>query len=52
VLAFALFDTGDPDWHMTAHTAFEDPTSVPNSPKRISYEVRTIAVFDSPSRVS
>ena len=52
VLAFALFDTGDPDWHMTAHTAFEDPTSTPNSPKRLSYEVRTIAIFDSPSRVS
>jgi hypothetical protein len=52
VLAFSLFDTGDPDWHMTAHTAFEDPTSNPNSPRRISYEVRTIAIFESSSRVS
>jgi hypothetical protein len=52
VLVFALFDTGDPDWHMTAHTAFEDSTSSPNSPKRISYEVRTIAVFNSPTHVS
>ena len=32
VLAFRLFDTGDPDWRMTAHTAFVDPTSVPGRP--------------------
>jgi hypothetical protein len=46
VLAFRLFDTGDSDWRMTAHTAFEDPTSVPGSPKRESFELRTLAVFD------
>lgn len=46
VLAFRLHDTGDPSLHMTAHTAFEDPTARPGSPKRMSYELRTIAVLD------
>jgi hypothetical protein len=45
VMAFRLFDTGDPDWRMTAHTAFEDPTSVPGSPRRESFELRTLAIF-------
>lgn len=44
VLAFRLCDTGDPDLRMTAHTAFDDPTARPGSPKRMSYELRTIAV--------
>lgn len=46
VLAFRLCDTADADLHMTAHTAFDDPTSRPGSPKRMSYELRTIAVMD------
>jgi len=46
VLAFRLCDTGDERRHMTAHTAFDDPTSTPGSPKRMSYELRTIAVLD------
>ncbi|MBT2134670.1 hypothetical protein KK137_10020 [Croceibacterium sp. LX-88] len=46
-LVFRLCDTADPDWKMTGHTAFEDPTSEPGSPKRQSFEVRTIAVFDA-----
>jgi hypothetical protein len=46
VLAFRLHDTGDPSMRMTAHTAFEDPTSEPGAPKRMSYELRTIAVLD------
>lgn len=46
VLLFRLYDTADPRWHMTGHTAFVDPTSQPDSPKRVSYELRTIAVFD------
>ena len=46
-LVFRLYDTGNPDWKMTGHTAFEDPTSKPGSPKRQSFEVRTIAVFDA-----
>ncbi len=46
VLAFRLHDTEDPSLRMTAHTAFEDPTSRPGSPKRTSYEIRTIAVLD------
>ena len=46
VLVFKLYDTGEKDWKMTAHTAFDDPTSAPNAPPRISYEIRTVAVFD------
>jgi hypothetical protein len=46
VLAFRLHDTADPSLRMTAHTAFEDPTAQPGSPKRMSYELRTIAVLD------
>jgi hypothetical protein len=46
-LMFRLYDTGNPDWKMTGHTAFVDPTSDPASPKRESFEVRTIAVFDA-----
>jgi len=46
VLAFRLHDTADPRLRMTAHTAFEDPTARPGSPKRMSYELRTIAVLD------
>jgi hypothetical protein len=45
VLAFRLCDTADPDLRMTAHTAFDDPTSRSGSPKRMSYELRTIAVM-------
>ena len=45
-LVFRLFDTGNPQWQMTGHTAFEDPTSLPGSRKRESFEVRTIAVLD------
>jgi hypothetical protein len=46
VIAFRLFDTGNPHWQMTAHTAIVDPTAVPGSPKRTSYELRTLAVLD------
>lgn len=45
-LVLRLFDTGDPDWKMSGHTAFVDPTSDPSSSKRESFEVRTIAVLD------
>jgi hypothetical protein len=45
-LVFRLFDTANADWQMTGHTAIVDPTSRPHSPKRESFEVRTIAVFD------
>ena len=46
VLVFKLYDTGEKDWRMTAHTAFDDPTSAPDAPPRVSYEIRTCAVFD------
>ena len=45
-LVFRLFDTADSDWHMSGHTAIVDPTSRPGAPKRESFEVRTIAIFD------
>ena len=45
-LVFRLFDTGNPDWKMTGHTAIVDPTAEPGSQKRESFEVRTIAVLD------
>ena len=45
-LVFRLFDTANREWKMSGHTAFEDPTSEAGSPKRQSFEVRTIAVFD------
>lgn len=46
-LVFKLYDTADPEWKMTGHTAIVDPTSQPGSPKRESFEVRTLAVFDA-----
>lgn len=45
-LVFRLFDTADPQWRMSGHSAIVDPTSSPDAPKRESFEVRTIAVFD------
>ena len=45
VLAFQLFDTANADWHMTPHTAIVDPSAAPDAPKRMSYELRTLAVF-------
>ena len=45
-LMFRLFDTGDPQWRMSGHSAIVDPTSSPGTAKRESFEVRTIAVFD------
>jgi hypothetical protein len=46
VLAFKLFDTADREWRMTAHTGFVDPTAAPESPRRLSFEIRTLAIFD------
>lgn len=45
-LVFRLFDTDNPEWKMTGHSAFVDPSAKPGTPKRQSFEVRTIAVFD------
>jgi hypothetical protein len=44
-LAFRLYDTGNPRWQMTGHTAFVDPDALPGAPKRMSYEIRTLAVL-------
>lgn len=46
VIVFRLYDTADQDWHMTAHSAIVDPTAPADAPKRQSYELRTLAVFD------
>lgn len=45
-LVFQLLDTRDNQWRMTGHTAFNDPTSRKDAAPRVSYEMRTIAVFD------
>ena len=46
VLAFKIYDSEMERPHLTAHTAFEDPTSRPDAPTRMSHEIRTIAFFD------
>lgn len=46
VLAFKIFDSDTDRPHLTAHTAFEDPTSRPGAPPRMSLEIRTIAFID------
>lgn len=46
VLAFKLFDSEPDRPHLTAHTAFVDPTSRPDAPPRLSHEVRAIAFLD------
>ena len=46
VLAFRLFDSDMGRPHLTAHTAFDDPTSRPGARARLSHEVRTIAFLD------
>ena len=46
VLAFRLFDSEMSRPHLTAHTAFEHPTSRPGAATRLSHEVRTIAFLD------
>ena len=43
VLAFKIYDSEMHRPHLAAHTAFEDPTSRPGAPHRMSHEVRTIA---------
>jgi hypothetical protein len=45
-IAFRLFDTGRQDGHVTGHTAIVDPTAAPDAPKRMSYELRTLAILD------
>ena len=46
VLAFMIWDSLAERPHSAAHTAFEDPTSPPGAPTRLSHEIRTIAFFD------
>jgi hypothetical protein len=46
VLAFRLFDSEMDRPHLTAHTAFEDPTSRLDAKTRLSHEIRTIAFLD------
>jgi len=46
VLAFRLFDSEMERPHLTAHTAFVDPTSRPDARTRLSHEARTIAFLD------
>jgi hypothetical protein len=46
VLAFKLFDSEMDRPHLTAHTAFVDPTSRDDAPTRLSHEIRTIAFLE------
>lgn len=46
VLAFKIFDSDESRPYLTAHTAFDDPTTRPDAPTRLSLEVRTIAFID------
>lgn len=43
VLAFKLFDSDRTRVQWTGHTAFDDPTTAPDAPPRLSIEVRTIS---------
>lgn len=44
-LIFKLCDSDHGPLRHTAHSAIDDPTSRPDSPPRVSFEVRTIAFF-------
>ncbi len=46
VLVFTLYDTDPNAAQLTAHSAFEDPTSPPDAKPRQSLEIRTFAFFD------
>jgi hypothetical protein len=46
VLAFKIYDSDDSRPYLTAHTAFDDPASRADAPKRISHEIRAIALFN------
>ena len=45
ILAFKLCDSDHRAVQFTAHTAFTDPTSAPDAPPRVSFEIRTICFF-------
>lgn len=46
VLAFKIYDSDESRPYLTAHTAFDDPSSREGAPKRLSLEIRTIAFID------
>ncbi|KAJ1456019.1 hypothetical protein M885DRAFT_463553 [Pelagophyceae sp. CCMP2097] len=46
-LVFKVHDTNETGTRFVFHTAFDDPWTVPEAPKRISIEVRTVAFFDA-----
>ena len=45
LLVFKLCDSDGVRPQLTAHTAFDDPSSLPNAPPRQSLEIRTISFF-------
>lgn len=47
VLVFKLCDTDRSKAQLTAHTAFADPTTLPNARPRRSIELRTLAFIDA-----
>ena len=44
-LLLKCYDSDPTRAQMTAHTAFDDPTTPPDAPARESIEVRTLAFF-------
>jgi len=46
LLVFRLCDSDRARPQLTAHSAFDDPSSRPDAPPRLSLEVRTISFFD------
>jgi hypothetical protein len=45
LLVFKLVDSDQSRPRLTAHTAFDDPSSSPDAPPRHSFEIRTISFF-------
>lgn len=45
LLMFKLVDSDRSRPHLTAHTAFDDPTSPPDAAPRHSFEIRTVSFF-------
>lgn len=49
LLLFKQYDSDTSKLRFTPHTAFDDPTTLPNAPVRESCELRAICFFDTPT---
>ena len=53
VLLLKIYDSRtDGTARLTAHTAFDDPTSPPHAPPRRSIELRSLVFWDEPKEAS